>query len=122
MRPQSWKDERIRQLETILQERNEVIRELRQAITSTTEWMPPPGFTANEGRILQALMGHKVASRSILFATLYPNDYPNQRIFDVFVCKLRKKLAPLGVHIQTVPRVGYRMDEESKEKLRALGA
>ncbi|MER9912667.1 winged helix-turn-helix domain-containing protein [Mesorhizobium sp. M0050] len=55
--------------------------------------------------------GHRVRSQASLLTRLYQlkTDEPELKIIDVFVCKLRKKLKPLGVEIQTVWGQGYRL-------------
>ena len=44
---------------------------------------------------------------------------PEPKIVDVFVCKLRKKIAPLGLTIETIWGQGYRIPRLEAEK--ALG-
>lgn len=58
---------------------------------------------------LVALPG-KLITRERLLANLYlvEADEPQIKIIDVIVCKLRKKLSPLDVDIQTVWGRGYR--------------
>lgn len=55
--------------------------------------------------------GGKVLSRESLLANLYTHeaDEAEINIIDVVVCKLRKKLAPLGVEIGTAWGRGYRL-------------
>lgn len=40
---------------------------------------------------------------------LHEVDQPEIKIVDVYVCKIRKKLKPLGIDIQTIWGRGYRM-------------
>jgi DNA-binding response OmpR family regulator len=70
-------------------------------------------LTQQEFAVFQELhtAGHRVRSRQALLQSLYQldADEPNIQIIDVFVSKLRKKLKPLGVEIQTVWGRGYRL-------------
>lgn len=59
---------------------------------------------------LLSLRKGKVVSRARVYSYLYDEDTPEYRAFDVFVCRLRKKLAAVfgGVqYIQTVHSYGY---------------
>lgn len=71
-------------------------------------------LTIQENALLEILAAAKgrVQSKERLLASLYalqPDDPPEIKIIDVFVCKLRKKLKPLGVEIFTVRGQGYRL-------------
>ena len=59
--------------------------------------------------LLRAARGN-VVSRQSLMAGLYPieADEADIKIVDVFICKLRKKLKPLGLEIGTAWGRGYR--------------
>lgn len=53
----------------------------------------------------------RMRSQEQLLDALYwdrPNEVPELKIIDVFVCKLRKKIKPLGLQIQTIWGQGYR--------------
>lgn len=41
--------------------------------------------------------------------SLFADDAPELKIIDVFICKIRKKLAGLGVDIESVWGHGYRL-------------
>lgn len=58
---------------------------------------------------LRAARGNAVSRQSLL-AALYPieADEADIKIIDVFVCKLRRKLKPLGLEIGTAWGRGYR--------------
>jgi len=70
-------------------------------------------LTVHEFEILEALRhaAPRILSKEALLAALYQlrNEEPEIKIIDVFVCKLRKKLRPLGVNIDTVWGRGYRL-------------
>src|SRR5580658_10594818 len=73
-------------------------------------------LTGKEFAILEALVMRKgvVLSKEVLLDQLYGGrDEPEMKIIDVFVCKLRKKLAEAGVHnmISTEWGRGYAIHE-----------
>ncbi|GAA2871795.1 DNA-binding response OmpR family regulator [Aminobacter niigataensis] len=53
-----------------------------------------------------------------LLADVYwlENEDPEIKIIDVWICKLRKKLLPLGVKIETVWGRGYRLLPVASQK------
>lgn len=55
----------------------------------------------------------RVVSKETLHSLLYDmrggDDDPMEKIIDVFICKLRKKLKPLGIVIETVWARGWRI-------------
>jgi two-component system, cell cycle response regulator CtrA len=73
-------------------------------------------LTGKEYDILEALVVRKgvVLTKEVLLNQLYAGrDEPEMKIIDVFVCKLRKKLAEAGVHnmISTAWGRGYAIHE-----------
>lgn len=70
-------------------------------------------LTAQEAGVFDRLRMARggVVSKTSLMAALYPleADEAEIKIIDVFVCKLRRKLAPLGVEIGTAWGRGYRL-------------
>jgi len=76
-------------------------------------------------KILGALMKRNVTiSRAALLTMLQgarPGDISDERLIDVHVCTLRKRL-PTGVTIRTDWGVGYYMDRASKDALRRFVA
>lgn len=65
--------------------------------------------------------------RDVLHAALYAGDRDggaDPKILDIFVCKLRKKLSPLGIVIETVWAAGYRLtvaDPADADAIKAAG-
>jgi two-component system cell cycle response regulator CtrA len=47
-------------------------------------------------------------------------DQPDMKIIDVFICKARAKLTPLGIELTTVWGRGYMMDAANRLKLTEL--
>lgn len=74
-------------------------------------------LTLSEARIFGALYQRASCTKAQLLATNCEpgvEDEPEIKIVDVFVCKLRKKLKPYGIEIETLWGQGYRMTPESK--------
>lgn len=73
------------------------------------------GFTPREYGVFRLLLDKRgrVASKDVILDRLYQldvDDPPEIKIIDVFVCKLRKKLAPLGLKIGTAWGRGYYLE------------
>lgn len=75
-------------------------------------------LTEREFAIMQclALRNRKLVTRDSIVANLYASecDEPEGKIIDVFICKIRRKLAAAGAGhlITTVWGAGYRMDDQ----------
>jgi len=77
--------------------------------------------TKLESRILLVLLRRGHASREQLHMAVEdnrgnPDEETDIKIVDVVVCKLRKKLAPLGLKMNTIHSIGYEMSEEYRNK------
>lgn len=87
-----------------------------QRFQAPADW----ALTGREAEILAALMVSRgTISKAELMAALYArNNRPDEKIIDVYVCKLRKKLAPYfspGVLIiETVWGRGHHIPDEMK--------
>lgn len=87
-------------------------------------FVPPVEWrlTASEARTLATLLERPECSKDAIMSALYRDDgreEPEMKIVDVFVCKLRKKLAPYGFPIQTIWGHGYKLAPETKAAVRA---
>ena len=108
-------------LEAVLEE-NERLRDrvafleaslLGDSFLAPAEWR----LTTSEARVLACLLARTFCTKDTLMAALYRDDgrdEPEIKIVDVFICKVRKKLKPFGVFIDTVWGQGYRLDEANK--------
>lgn len=81
--------------------------------------LPPLGWglTSSEARVLGVLMSRPLATKEAVMAALYRDQAKDEaeiKIVDVFVCKIRKKLKPFGVVIETRWGEGYQMPAASK--------
>lgn len=106
----------IAKLRGQVEEARETIRNLRDLL------MPPLVFprkwqlTGAESRLLAALYSNPNGlSREVGHAVVDNNPEPltEQKIVDVFVCKLRKKMKPYGVSFVNQWGRGYAMTPES---------
>jgi two-component system cell cycle response regulator CtrA len=79
-------------------------------------------FTPQEAAILEALLKRAQMSRAgLLIASHDPmsgEDERDEKIVDVFICRIRKKLEPIGVKILTSGGA-FSIDLGDKAKLRA---
>ncbi|WP_206075921.1 winged helix-turn-helix domain-containing protein [Mesorhizobium sp. Z1-4] len=90
----------------------------------------PAGIVVRRGRFAR-LSGHeftifetlraaagRLVTREALMAVIYPleQDEAQIRIIDVWICKLRKKVKPLGVEIGTAWGRGYRLISKAPEQ------
>lgn len=95
----------------------ERVRQLEQALAPDSiavplEWC----LTAAEASVYRCLAARPWASKATLMVALYSDradDGPDQKIVDVFICKLRKKLRPFGVGIATIWGQGYALSPVS---------
>ena len=78
-------------------------------------------LTPSEKRVMGALLARAQVTRQQLLTavTLYDGDEPDIKIIDVLICKVRKKLKPLGIHIKTIWGVGYFIVQTTRAELRA---
>lgn len=90
----------------------ERIRQLEEALMPSTVVVPVEyQLTANEARVFAHLASRDVGTKQSIMMALYSDrsEEPEIKIVDVFVCKLRRKLRPFGVHIETIWGQGYRL-------------
>lgn len=87
------------------------------------EWQLKFGLTKLESRMaerLHASFGKSVNRDAVMNACYFDTmDQPHPRILDIFVCRMRKKLAGSPFKIETVRGVGWRMIRRQSEKLAA---
>jgi two-component system cell cycle response regulator CtrA len=83
-------------------------------------------LTPTEQVILGVLMKNAHPRKSTFMTALYSHLHDDERaeekIVDVFICKMRPKLKPHGIVIETAWGEGYWLNEESKAKVRELAA
>jgi DNA-binding response OmpR family regulator len=61
-------------------------------------------------------------TKETILSRLYQDDdgWPEAKIIDVTICKIRKRLAPLGIKVETMWSRGYRMAPACRAKIKAL--
>lgn len=93
-----------------LKEENET---LRGALGINWEGPNEWGLTHMERQFVGVLMRTKVAPRERLFLALYGNESnpPDDKIIDIWACKVRKKLRPFGLEVRNQWGVGYYLAE-----------
>lgn len=111
----------------VLEAENDALRErifqLEEAMGF--HWEPPVEFhlTGSEGAILGCLMAKPVATKEMIYTALYGmriDDPPEQKIIDVLICKIRPKLRPWKIEIETVWGRGYSLNTDAKQRIRAM--
>ncbi|MCA1241850.1 helix-turn-helix domain-containing protein [Stappia stellulata] len=100
-----------------LQNENERLRariqDLEEALFADVPVPVEFRLTTQEARVFGVLIKRELATRTAILAALYDDlgrDQAEPKIVDVFVCKLRKKVAPFGIEISTVWGRGWCMD------------
>ncbi len=79
-------------------------------------------LTGSEALLLQRLaeVFPRVVSKEALLEWMYqisPDAEPEIKIIDVYVCKVRKKIEPLGIRIDTAWGKGYALSASQKPKI-----
>lgn len=95
-----------REIETLRERIRQLEQELCPPRPTPVEW----GLTGQEAAVYNHLASRPQASKRSIMQALYSDragDEPAEKIIDVFVCKMRRKLKPFGVEIRTVWGQGY---------------
>ncbi len=102
------------------------VDQLEEAFGLRVRLTPPEwGLTGKERRLLGILLARELMTKSAAMTGLYEpgaDDEPQMKIIDVFICKLRKKLKPFEIEIETVWGEGYRMSAAMKARAQAMMA
>lgn len=114
-----------RRLEVVEQE-NEMLREqvhrLENALSATSSPLPFEwALTAQETIVFGVLANRPLATKDAVMAALYRSmgkEEAGPKIVDVFICKMRKKLTPYGIMINTVWGQGYALADTDRAKFR----
>lgn len=81
------------------------------------------GLTEAEARVLVALTEHGYAGKEDLLATMSPHGkVPKTNTLDVVICRLRQKLKPHDIAVETVWGQGFRLTEDARDRVRRLAA
>jgi DNA-binding response OmpR family regulator len=103
----------------------EEVRGLRKVLMEAGE--PPPFFnlTRSEAIMFGVLMNNRAPRTDTFMNALSSEDAddpPEEKILDVWICKMRKKLKPHGIEIKTHWGECWEIPEASKARARALMA
>lgn len=98
---------------------------LKSSIGNDQQFPPAWGMSPSMRRLLAFLMNSICPTKEQCLSALYwdrPNDEPELKIVDVFVCKIRKKLKRIDetLIIETIWGVGWRMTPATKDKLKTM--
>lgn len=96
---------------------------LRQERYGAQEWQAPRAWrlTPKEAELTRALLSRGRCTKEYLLEAIYGTgeDPPVIKIIDVFICKLRAKLARQNIRIETVWGVGYELTPAARAALLA---
>lgn len=104
-----------------IEELEEENRQLREMLFGAG-WEPPHELrlSRSEAVILQTLVNHERCSHELLRrGTLRPGDEDNReyQIISVHIFKLRRKLKPYGIEIETLWGQGYCLSQTDRQRL-----
>ncbi len=114
----------IRRLKNIIEEKNEEIRQLREAGHATFAFPSALGLTPTENRIVSRLLAASPnilsTSRLMLICAKNPAREANEKTVHVHMCRVRRKLAPFGVTVRNLRDEGYSIEKAGAERLKGL--
>lgn len=106
-----------------IEELEEEIRQLKALkynddICLPVEWL----LTASEATVMRTLASGRLTTKDqILGALTKSGDDPVEiKIVDVFICKIRKKISPLGYSIITHWGRGYSLPPETLQTIKSM--
>jgi len=112
----------LREQNAFLQEENRQLRERFVIQKDDVMEFRIPGIhlTFAEACILHCLLSSGFVSRKAIFNSVFfdnGNDFRNDKNIDVHLCKIRRKLKPLGITIRNVFARGFSIADEQRRKL-----
>lgn len=116
MRPQEALHERIAELREEVDFLRAENAYLKNLFDDEARFPPKWNLTRRESQLLQAMARGAMRKEAIVDAIWREEQGP--KIIDVFICKLRRKLAPHGIAIVTVWGVGYRIADDALDLVR----
>lgn len=120
----SLRDEYVTALESENDLLREKVRSLEETLGLRLEVPLVLQLTGQEAKMFGILFKREIVTKEMAMDVLYghrPESLePEINIIDVFVCKMRKKLKPFDLSIETVWGRGYRMPPKSKVAATAL--
>ncbi|MGH1489243.1 MAG: winged helix-turn-helix domain-containing protein [Acidimicrobiales bacterium] len=78
-------------------------------LRNETGWVSLPDL---EARIVEVLLSRfgRVADRQSLLSAGWPGEEPSRNLLDVHLHRLRRRIEPIGLRIQTVRKRGYLLE------------
>lgn len=113
-------------LEALEEENERLLARIEQLESLMGMRLIPPiewRLTGSEARVFGVLMARPLATKDAIMAALYRDSAKEEaeiKIVDVFVCKLRKKVRPFGVNIETRWGEGYFLSQASKAAAQSM--
>ena len=115
----------FRDVISTLKAENETLREriiqLQQAYSAPEGLTRIANFAPIEEKALALLIAREMVTRESMYCHLYSNydadEMPDDKILDVFICKIRQKISPLGCEIVTFRGRGWKLTPPSKARL-----
>ncbi|MGH0004485.1 helix-turn-helix domain-containing protein [Pseudovibrio ascidiaceicola] len=101
----------------------ERIKELEDALIGTVSLPLEWELTRYEQRLMSTLINREFLTKEGALVALYDDlgkDRPEEKIVDVYVCKLRAKLKDFDISIHTRWGEGYYIEKEERLKLKKL--
>lgn len=111
--------EELREEIALLRERLALMNE---ALSGRCMYLPGVRLSPTERTILNLLAIRPIVGRGQAIDVIYGcrAEPAGEKIMDVFIHRMRKKLKPYGIEIETVWGHGYRLPPESKAALQKL--
>jgi two-component system cell cycle response regulator CtrA len=106
--------DRVEELEALLGVDRSIVGRIRDAFN----------IEPRHAQIVGMLLSRDFVTRDGLYTVLYGDlpekDWPNDKILDAQICKLRPRLVPFGIEINTKWGEGWSMTKADKAKVRAI--
>lgn len=104
-----------------LEAENDALRRALQPVRALPRWL---GLSPTEEAIVSLLMTRDRVSYAQIYDVLYvgKENYGdvNPKIMNVWICKIRKKLKPHAIDIETMWSIGLSMPVASRDRLKAF--
>lgn len=116
--------ERCKKLEAEISQLRDELRDMRALLSSAPTVFSVP-LTKTEARIASLLLlrAPNCLTIEMIYSDLYNltvENPPEQKVITIFMHKVRRKLAPHNIVVETVWGRGYRLTEENATRLRNL--
>jgi two-component system cell cycle response regulator CtrA len=119
----SLESDYVATLEAENEELREKVLQLEEMLGLAFDAPPVLELTGKEAKVFGFLMKVPMATKQAIMNALYfdrIDKEPEIKIVDVFICKLRAKLSPHQLAIETVWGQGYCMPAETKARAQQL--